>query len=151
MAPKKSNAPTDLYIPSQQYRWLWFEREGGDEELPELKVRVRADLTIDEVEPLIWEGEKPIEEVRDLIAPFITDWNVATVDEDGAVVKADPPSVAGGEALRLINPVYTRRILSELQLRSTGMVKAAFLPRSKRMAPSDGATTTSGPNGTGQA
>lgn len=144
-------AAEELYIPQRQYRWLWFEREGGDEELPELKVRVRADLTIAEVEPLIWEGEKPIAEVRELIAPFVTDWNVALLDDDGNVVKADPPSVAGGEAFALINPVYVRRILAELQLRSAGMVKPAFLPKSKRTAPGDGATTESRPSGTGPA
>jgi hypothetical protein len=130
----------ELYIPRQQTKTIWFMKEGDESDQVELSVTIRADLLNDELETLVWptkddDGEPiviEIDDVRERIAPFILDWNVGEL-RDGKPVKADPPAVAGGEALEAIADAYTWRLLTEIKMHNLGVVKPAFLPKSKRL------------------
>lgn len=85
--------------------------------------------------------EVEIQDLWDVMAPFVLAWSVGEV-VDGKPVPVPPPSEAGGQQFRHIHDSFTGRIWLHLWTRSQGDVDVDFLGRSKRSAKasSNGAT-----------
>ncbi len=150
---KASAAPeTELYVVGERYRWLTYREEGEEEDPIQLRLRVRKNLTNDQLESLTVhrdEGDKSpilISELADVMAPFVVDWNIAVRDEAGELVKPDPPSVAGGAQInRSIPPRIIEQMYFDFRLRSTGTVS------SKPSAPLSSTDSTSGATSSSEA
>lgn len=137
MAKKKQPA---LYVVTQRYQWLTYVEDGHEDDPIQAEVLVRRNLTEGEfhdlrrIDPLP-EGltgsalQDAIDAqnlaVADAIAPFIRDWNMGYVDDDGNVAKAEPPEERdGAHVLRFLPPRIVGQIRWDLLNRSTGLVKA---------------------------
>ncbi len=137
--PKASKAKRPLYVAPERHKWITYVEEGQEDDPIQVEVKVRKNLTNDELETLTFEpipeGLAGTElqdaiaareaEMWEAMAPFGTDWNVGFVTPSGEQVEADPPAVAGGAQFttnlpdRMVNQIFI-----DLRLRSTGLVKA---------------------------
>jgi len=140
--PKKKQAAgpeRPLYIASERYKPITYVEEGQEDDPIQFEIKVRKNLTNDELETLTFdplpeglEGPALQEaiaareaEMWEAMAPFVVGWNVGYLTPSGEQVEADPPSVAGGVQFttylpdRIINQIFI-----DLRLRSTGLVKA---------------------------
>lgn len=107
------------YNPFERYEWLaYVESDSGDDAIP-IEVEVRANLTFGELEGLVWEKDAAPEDVWPLIAPFVRDWNISGLDEEGNEIEIPAPAVGGPEQFRFIPPALFWELVRDLKLRST--------------------------------
>ena len=96
------------YLPSEQFAEVEF-RAKGQEGASTIKVKVRTDLTNDEIEalPKIPDTNAKMSDHWAQIAPLVLGWNVQHRAEDGVVYDVVPPAEAGPAAFKYIpNPLF---------------------------------------------
>jgi hypothetical protein len=164
--PKKAKQPElVLYVAADKYDTLTYIEEGHEDDRIQVQVTVRRNLTNAELETIEVEPLPPNlsgEELkaailerdarfRQALAPFVVGWNVGYRTPSGEAVQAEPPATGGWEQFgRYLPPRIVGRIAHDLQMRSTGLVKAA------RSTPPERGDDTSGdanstPTGTEEA
>ncbi len=137
---KKSKGDGSRYVPQDRYRWIDVREEGADKGDPFLKVYVRADLTGEEIDELVWKAETPLADIRRMFAPLVTDWNLHD-PKTGEPVPA--PADGNPEVFKKINPTHFWAIVTNIKLHSSGDVDAKPSTPSLRLVEGDGDTSTS--------
>jgi len=90
-----------LYIPQVKTRTVtWIDAD--DPEGTPFVVTVRSNLTFGERNELIFDKETMMTEVHERLAPFVTAWNIGTLDAKGEPVPVPPPAEAGGSAFEQV-------------------------------------------------
>lgn len=126
---------------------------GKSEDVVVMWMDVKADLTFNDRSSLFWDESelddrldddgnvmldkkgKPLkqpmqdEAIWERLAPFVLAWSVGERDKNGEAVPVPPPSEAGAQQFRLINPQYVAKLLADLRFRSTGDVSSDFLAK----------------------
>ena len=144
--PKKAAATTEppmaRYTPHQKYVWIELVDPDAPDDEGVLQLKVRSDLSVEETLPLViqsTEDKRPVEEMRDLVAPFVPDWNYYGADGE----KVPPPAEAGGEQFKLLPSQAFWKVHTFLIQRGVGRFDV------KRIAPtgSNPSTSTDDPVG----
>lgn len=118
--PKKTAAPVQGRNPFQKFKWFEYVEEDDDDDAEPYRIRVRTNLTFGEQESLVWDSDTTNEELWELFAPYVVDWNILTQNEDGEIIKATPPAEGGPEQFRHIPVELFRALMRDIKMRSTG-------------------------------
>lgn len=110
--PKKSTIDESLfrpasvggYLPSAQFAEVEFRAKGAPDDAPTIKVKIRTDITNDDIDALtkIPESGATVSDHWAQIAPLVLGWNVQHRAEDGVVYDVVAPAEAGPEVFRFI-------------------------------------------------
>lgn len=140
---KRSLDTSGLYIPSQRYKWLEYEESGAEDE-PTIRIKVRSSLTVSEFESIALEADTPMVEAYDLYAPYVVEWNVAEIDDNGDVQAVPAPAEGGGEMFRHIpQPLFVRiaQDMRRLVVRPVDPKLLTLLAPTDEQSPGDGTRT----------
>ena len=107
----------DLYIPALRTRTLEWKAEDDDSPTC-FKAKVRADMTGNDLELLVWDKDTQMDDLRDLFAPYVLSWNVGRLDAKGEPEAVPAPAVGGGEMFKAVPMDYFWWLIREIKVNS---------------------------------
>ena len=142
MPKQKKNAATmtqPRFIPQQRVDRVQYVEEDAPEDAIPFEAKIRSNLTHAEVNVLVWANDTPIEELWEMFAPYVMEWNLSGVDEAGNVVDLEPPAEAGGQQFQYVPGGIFGELVRDIKLRSTRKLDPKRnLPSSATQEPSNG-------------
>lgn len=120
--PKKAAAVTPLtgYTIRPRYRDVvcdWDEPEAGEEAFT---ATIRTNLTFDQINAIPGGEGVTFTDVWDVIAPYVTGWNLLAEDTDGNVVPVPPPAEAGPDAFKMLDPAMNVWLIAQVRTAHLG-------------------------------
>lgn len=131
MPRKKADAPATEPTPMTGYRMKpryrdvtceWYELEDGEDAF---SATIRTNLTFGELRDIPSGKDATFEEVWDVIAPYVTGWNlVAENIESGQVEAVPPPAEAGPAAFQALDASLNLWLIGQVRTAHLGGPKA---------------------------
>lgn len=148
MSTSNGHAPIKGFVPKPRTRIVectWLEAQDGAEPL---MATVAMNLTfdaIDQLSAMIRDPETTYAELFAAVSPHVIAWNAVAYDNaSGEYAAVPPPSEAGADALRVVDPLVTTWLALELSMGYRGGQERpkALMPSASTPEPSDGNITT---------
>jgi len=114
--PKNVAPVTDLYIPNRMTRRVeWVD--GNEPDAPPFKALIRSNLTFAEREALTFDTETQTADVQAALAPYVLEWNVGRLNEQGEPEAVPAPVDGGVESMRAVPLEFFWWLFNEIKMR----------------------------------
>ena len=110
------NKPDGVVI-NNRYKWIEFEALNESDEPYVIRCRVRTSLLYSEVEALIKaEQEEGTEGLWEVVHPYVKEWNILYVDDEGDLCQVLPPSEGGAQSFAFAPRLLVHAIINSLMV-----------------------------------